>query len=342
MSERTTNILGYLTLFAILGAIWVMFGEDPTREQGARGERTFTGLEARVNEVHTIELAKGDSKATISRSDEGWALQERNNYEVAGNKVVALLRGIALSDRREPKTANRNRYERLDLGSKAISVTLKDDTDGELLAFDMGKRAASANGRSLTYISQERDTRAWLVTELAETSAEPTWWLDTDLLNVDEKRVSDVKVGDVWLTRKLGETNFEMQGLGAGEEAVAYWQLREPARVISSLSFEDVRQLSNPLTDPVQAVVLSTHDGLSITVTLYQVEGSNWAQVTAAYDPEMRGEGESGVLEGAPEDGGAEAQSITAITDGWFFKLSSSDADILKRKRTDFINTETD
>lgn len=342
MSERTTNILGYLTLFAILGAIWVMFGEDPTREQGARGERTFTGMEERINEVQVIELKQGNDVATIARSAEGWVLRERSDYKVEGDKIVALLRGIALSDRREPKTANKDRFARLELGEKATVITLKDDTGGELLSFDMGKRSSNASGRSLTYVSQERDTRSWLVTELAEASADPAWWLEAGLFDIDDKRVSDVKVGSVWLTRKLDESNFKMQGLRDGEEAVAYWQLREPTRVISSLSFDDVRQLSNPLSDPVQTSVLTTHDGLSVTVTLYELEGSSWVQVSAAFDEEMRGEGASGALQGAPEDGEAEAARIREAAKGWIFKLNASDADVLKRQRSDFIQAKTE
>ncbi|MEX0299756.1 MAG: DUF4340 domain-containing protein [Kordiimonas sp.] len=342
MSERTTNILGYLTLFAILGAIWVMFGEDPTREQGARGERTFSGLEERINEVQVIELRQNNSSATIRRTESGWVMVERDNYRVANDKVIALLRGIALSDRREPKTANKSRFPRLELGEKALRIRLKDDTDGTLLEFDMGKRTGSPNGRSLTYISQERDTRSWLVTELAEASAEPAWWLETDVLNIDEKRVSDVKVGNVWLTRKLDETNFIMQGLREGEEALAYWQLRDPARIIAGLSFDDVRRLSNPLTDPVQTVTLSTHDGLAITATLFDMDGHTWVQLSAAFDAEMRGEGTSGVLEAAPEDGEAEAASIRSSTDGWVFQLSSSDAEVLKRSRDEFLTPKTE
>lgn len=342
MSERTTNILGYFTLFAILGAIWVMFGEDPTREQGARGERTFSGLEERINEVQVIELHKGGATATIARTDAGWVMRERSDYQVAGDKIVALLRGIALSDRREPKTANKARFDRLELGGEALSVVLKDDTDGELLRFNMGKRTGSPNGRSLTYVFQEKDTRAWLVTELSEASSDPSWWLNSDVLSIDEKRVSDVKVGGVWLTRKLDETNFVMQGLREGETAGAYWQLREPARVMSSFSFDDVRKLSNPLSDPVQTITLTTHDGLTITAAIFEMEGSAWAKIDAVFDLEMRGEGESGILEAAPEDGEAEAAAIRGATAGWVFKLNSSDAEILRRARADFLETKTE
>ena len=122
MSQRLTNILGFLTLFAILGAIWVMFGEDPTRDQGARGERTFAGLEERINEVAALEIKQGDITITIEKSGSEWHLKERGGYLVDSDKVRAVLRGIALSARREPKTANKSRYARLGLGDDALKI----------------------------------------------------------------------------------------------------------------------------------------------------------------------------------------------------------------------------
>lgn len=342
MSVRTTNILGYLTLFAMLGAIWVMFGEDPTREQGARGARTFVGLEERVNEVATVVLKKEAETATLKRSENGWLLQERNNYSAEGGKVITFLRAIALSDRREPKTANKGRFDRLGLGEGALKIELLDETGGQLLAFDMGNRSGRASGKSLTYINQARDTRSWLVTELAEASAAPSWWLDTALVNIDEKRVSDMRVGKVWLTRKLDEPNFVMQGLRKGEEAAEYWQLRDPARVVTGLTFEDVRQLSNPLSAPVGTIVLTTHDGLTLTLALYKMDAGVWVQLDAAFDAEVQNTGAGGVLDGAPADGAAEAEAIRSKAKGWFFKLRQSDADVLTKQRTDFLKAKTE
>lgn len=103
MSERMTNILGYLTLAAILAAIWILFGEDPAREQGARGERTFAGLAERVNETAGITLSQGDEQLVVSRNDDAWQVDNRGGYPADADKVRALLRGFARSERREPK-----------------------------------------------------------------------------------------------------------------------------------------------------------------------------------------------------------------------------------------------
>jgi len=342
MSERLTNILGYLTLFAILGAIWVMFGEDPTLHQGARGEATFEGLKERVNEVQTLRINGSGEGVTLVRAGESWSVQERGGYAADAEKVVAVLRGIALSKRREPKTANSARFDRLGLGEKALKVSLLDDTDGLLLEFDMGTRKDFADGRSLSYVWQASDTRSWLVTELAEASAEPGWWLERPLLEINQGRVSDVIIGGTWLTRKLKDQNFTLQGMRGDEQAASYWVLADPARVIASLSFEDVKALANPIVEAVNTIELSTHDGLSLLVKLYALDGGYWAQIGAEFDPEAQSTGQAGELKAAPADGAAEAEAINAATRGWLFKLRETDAKILLRKRADFLAEATE
>jgi hypothetical protein len=337
MSERLTNILGYLTLFAILGAIWVMFGEDPTLKQGARGEATFEGLAERINEAHKVMVASPDGTVTLTRDGESWFVDQRNGYAADTNKVVALLRGVALSKRREPKTDNKARYARLGLGDKALKIELQDDTGGRLLAFDMGRRKDSPDGRSLTYISQASDTRSWLVAGLAETEANAGWWLKRPLLNVNQGRVSDVIINGTWLTRKQGDQNFIMQGLRGEEKAASYWVLADPARVIAGLTFTDVKALSNPLAEAVSTIELSTHDGLALSVKIYAMEGGHWAQVDASFDQDAQDSGPAGELADAPADGAAEAEAITNATRGWVFKLSDGDTQILTRNRDAFL-----
>lgn len=340
MSERMTNVLGYATLFAILAAIWVMFGEDPTRDQGGRDEPTFEGLKDRINETATLRVEKNSQAVTLKLSDGEWGVTERDGYPADEAKVQVFLKGAALSTRREPKTGNPKRFDRLGLADAGTTVTLKDDTEGVLQTFIMGKRSSNASGRSLTYIFQETDTRAWLVTHLAEASADPVWWLKTDLLSILESRVSSIQLGPVTLKRSLGETDFTLTGLKENEKAAASWQLSAPARVFSNLSITDVQQVSNPLSEPVRNVVLETHDGLTLVVSLFEMQGGLWGQFTATFDAEKLNAGDAGMLPEAPADGAAEAAAITAKTHGWIFRLSDSDAGALLKERADFISMD--
>lgn len=340
MSERLTNILGYLTLFAIMGAIWVMFGEDPAREQGGRGEATFEGLAARINDAAGISITQGTRATHLNRVGNDWFVIERDGYKADRAAVSDFLRGLALSERREPKTTNEERFDKLGLGEgEALTIKVLDGDDRALAEFLMGTRKDSPNGRSLTYIFQDHDTRSWLVSGLADTSADPAWWLDANVLEITEARFARIAYGDITIDRKLGDSKYRIADLKQGEAAQADWQLRDPARVLSSLSMDDVRKVVNPITEPLGRLEADTYDGLRLSLTLYGMDNGTWVQVAASYDAARASEGEGGILPDAPMDGEGEAEAISARTHGWLFKLSDYDAKVLLRGRADFTET---
>ncbi|WP_417462181.1 DUF4340 domain-containing protein [Kordiimonas sp.] len=338
MSERLTNILGYLTLIAILAAIWVMFGEDPNREQGGRGEATFSGLETAINDAAAVRITSGDMSTFLNKVDGKWFVIQRDGYAADTEMVRDFLRGIALSERRQPKTDNKDRFHHLGLAETALDIKVLDGDDRPLAAFLMGERKDSANGRSLTYIFQESDTRSWLVTGLADASADPAWWLDHSLFTITESRFAEITYADITIERALGAQKYTIKDLQDGEKAQADWQLRDPARLLSELTFDDVRKVANPLAEPLQRVTAKTYDGLTLTLTLFEMEGGTWAQVAASYTPD---EGEGGMLPDAPADGEGEATDIAESTHGWLFLLSDYDAGVLKRTRKDFLMEKT-
>ncbi len=342
MSQRLTNFLGYLTLFAILGAIWVLFGEDPSREQRGRGEPTFEGMKTGVNDASTLSFTKGNDSVTLVRGDDGWRIEERSGFLADTGKVRAFLRGVARSERREPKTSNPERFDRIGLGDDALKVSLRGAAGTSLLTFDMGDRSEVTADRSLTYIFQSGDTRSWLVTALTEAEARPIWWLPGTLLDLNAERFSRLEMGGAVLNRAIGETGFTLEDLTESDQPKASWQLSEPARLIARLGYDDVIQLGNPLSEPVATVRAVTHDGLALKLSLYAMEGGTWAQLSAAFDGAVQNDGADGELPTAPADGAAEAASISAKALGWFFKLADYDAQVLMRKRPDFIEPAED
>ncbi|UTW59438.1 DUF4340 domain-containing protein [Kordiimonas sp. SCSIO 12603] len=338
MSERLTNILGYLTLFAILGAIWVLFGEDPSKEQGARNEPTFSNVDQQINDVEEINILSEKGQVSLARTNDGWVVKSRDAYQADDEKVRAFLRGIAKSERREPKTSNQSRFDVLGLGTKAKTISLKAAGGATVLEFAMGKRKANAtSGRSLTYIYQDTDTRSWLVSELAEAQVDSAWWLDHSLFRFDDARVSDVTVNGVWLTRKFGDQDFKLQGVKANEQALPNWQLHSPARAIADFTFTDAKKLGNPLAEPFAKAVLNTYDGMVVTVDIYQMDEGRWAKISAAYDDTLRLDQEG--LKAAAEVQ-AEIASIMAATREWVFKLSEIDAGTLSSVRADFVSNK--
>lgn len=337
MSERLTNILGYATLGAILVAIWILFGEDPTREQGARGEATFGGLTERINEAYSLSLQGADGAVTITREGENWFVVERSGFPANTRKVREFLRGVALSKRRDPKTDNFDRMQRIGLGSAATKVEIRDETNGLLAAFDMGKRTENAAGDSLTYVFQESDTRSWLVTGLAAAPLNAEAWLEGAKFDINASRIAAVTMGDVTLRRALSEADFSIATVPTGQQAASNFALNEPSDVLSRLTFTDVKKTNNPLQDSLQTIKLNTYDGLVLTLELFELEGSTWAKLVAEYDPAFADSGVAGALPDAPADVEAEANTLNTQYHGWLFQLPEREAALLRQKKADFL-----
>ncbi len=335
MSERLTNILGYLTLFAILAAIWIMFGEDPSKDQGARGGRVFTGFEDEVNQINLIKLSSGDKETVLRLSGGRWLIENKDNYGANADKVRAFLKGVALSDRREPKTANKSRYTRIGLGDQGMNVDLFSSSENNSLSFQIGKRKANAvTGRSLTYISQDTDTRAWLVTAIAEASADPVWWIDKTIHKFDQKRIARAEINGITIERKKDATDFSLAQLGAGEKPAAAWKLAEPVRVLSNVQVQDVLKLNNPLSNPVSTGWIDTSDGLQYSYQLFEMNNESWVRFEVTLNDRKA------VVEADKDINSpvvAEATNLSRLVSGWLFKISEADAAILKFSKNDFL-----
>jgi len=345
MSQRLTNILGYLTLFAVLAAIWVLFGEDPTLNQGARGEATFENLDASINEASEIRLTQEDLTTTLKRVEGYWVVSERNDFVAQGDKVRAFLRGLARSERREPKTASNDRFDLIGLGDKALNVSVLDGGGNAIAELKMGSRNENrVSGRSLTYIYKEGDTRSWLVSELAAASADPAWWLDNTFALIDESRVRSFKINDLTFTRAGGDATYEIIDTD-GSIILPRTTPNTAIGVIGTLAFTDVERLANPISEPVSSGEIKTDDGLTLTFNIFESGGANWMQINASYNDRDRNNGPAGILDGAPENGEAEAQSIRDHVNGWLFRLEDSAASLLKRPSADYLpeiaNTES-
>ncbi|UTW55721.1 DUF4340 domain-containing protein [Kordiimonas sp. SCSIO 12610] len=343
MSQRMTNILGYLTLFAILGAIWVLFGEDPSLNQGARGEKTFPDLEKTINQADEIHFAQNGQKVTLKRDNGLWTIQERQSYRAKGDKVRDFLRGIALSERREPKTASNDRFDQIGLGDKSLNITVYDQEQNSLAEFKMGsRRENSASGRSLTYIYKDGDTRSWLVSGLSAANADASWWLDDDLFLIDAKRTLELKAGGTVFIREPETNRYTIAKPETSANVIPAITPSDVVNFLSDVTFTDIQKRSNETNKALSTGYLKTYDGLSLAYSIYKIDNSFWLNLSASFNPDARDAGEEGILEGSPENGEQEAADINKKTSGWLFAVSDKDAEMLLRSTDDYIKNSAE
>jgi hypothetical protein len=329
MSEKRTSILGWLTLIAVLAAIWVMFGEGRQTSSIGRGEPLIAGLMDRVEQTQKIMLSKSGESLTIVANGSDWQIEERAFHKADASKVRGLLRSLALSERREPKTGNEARLERIGLGADALHVSLFDKDGKTLAALNIGNQRTGADGHSHAYVQVDFEPKSWLVTAVPALDLNIANWVDNKIIEINAERIKkidfDLEDGiDYALVREVQGADFGLNDIKPGEKSVAGYSLNEAAALIADLSFHDVRK-SRDDGVPHTVVTVSTFDGLLITLSIARSDDELWVSTQARYDIAVAQDGPPGEIYGAPDDGKLEADLYNERHDGWQYRLKESD-----------------
>ena len=341
MSQRLTSVLGWLTLVLVIGALWVLFGEDPTKNAGERGGPLFDDGATRFEAAEKLSLTSGGDVAGLVKVGDTWVVATRDDFPADAAKVRALLRGLILSKRREPKTGNLKRFDQLGLGEDGLALLVSNQTQ-ELASLKVGKRSEGATGRSLTYVYRDGDSRAWLVSDLPALTAQSSDWLADILSDIDDARLKSASFPGYTLERSAQGMVPALSGLQDGEEMEPDWKRTGAFRTLGRLAYQDVKALGNPLYDPLTTVTLDSFDGLRLTFTVYELnDGADalWFALKADYDGAraVSDSAETTVIEGAPADGASEAAALNAAATGWLFKATDAMKDVLTRGRDGYI-----
>lgn len=329
MSSRLATILGWVTLIAILAALWVLFGEDPSKHQGGRGEKLFPGLFEQIDKVTRIRIQAPDSNVTLVRGAHetvsGWTVEDRAHYRASAEQVNLLLRAFGRAERREPKTMNEDRFPDIGLGAAASRVILETSSGQALASLDVGQGRLRADDTAFAYVFKAGDSRAWLVSDVFPLDADPQSWLDKRFVGFASADIQAIRYSDVTLSRAVDGAAITLEGLAEGEVTKTDYFLERPFQTLKTLKFIDVIDVANPLAPPLADVEVTTFDGRKLHYRLFERGGDKWLQV--------RGD----VSDVADTQQSSPPSNPFA---GWLFKLSSSDAEVFEARRVDFLVSE--
>ena len=353
MTQRQTTILGFVTLIAVLAAIWLAFGQrgGPAVDEGV-GQPLVAGLADRVNDVAHVHLAGPDGETMLTRVNGDWQVAERDGYRADADKVREMLVALVRAERLEPKTANPDRFDRLGLDAdQGVTVTLEAGGGERITTVRVGRRRfAGVNPR--TFVLPDGEERTWLVSSLPSIGSGPVAWLDREVAEIARARLAGVTLthpdGEVVRISRAGpaDTNFTLEGLGEGEELTTPSAANTPATALLSVRADDVARLDafeapDAGREAVADARYRTFDGLTVDVTLFTAGGETWAALTAAFDPTTATEADAPAqMPDAPADGAQEAAELNRRWAGWAYKLPAFKADDMVRNRADLVAAE--
>lgn len=275
MSRKHFSLLLGLTLAVAL--LVLLIPGKTGKESEFRKSRLLPGMQEQVNDLAWLRFtgAGGATIATLRRGDDGWVVEESDNYRADWERLRALLADLTQAEIVEAKTANADYYDRLgvedidlpDAGGTQIGFA---EASG-LPALVVGKRAEGRNGQ---YVRLRGTAESALIDRPLDLPGAASDWLEKQIVDIADSEVVEIEIGHpdgerVVATRaSADDENFELQDIPEGREIRSAWTVNSLANALSSLTLEAVAgEGAIDWTDAVR-FGLVTADGLRIDVEL--------------------------------------------------------------------------
>jgi hypothetical protein len=353
----TPRAFVYLAVAAVLSVLFAIVSYASNNQWGtgtATGEKLFPKLVGEASQIVAVEVKQGTEQVVLERKGGSWSLKSRDGYPADPVKVRTLLVGMAEADLVGAKTRRPDRYAVLELedpadkGAKSRLVRLvgaKGNVIGEVV---VGKKRIEVleAGKGGTYVRRPGDPQTWLASAELDAPLAAKDWMKTSVLALDASKISHATIeipGEETLKieresaapakkdakdeappaepGKLKFAGFPPEGKKLKDASAADTLVR----AVASIDLEDVRKLaSTPAGPAVSTVKIEQTEAPNVTLRLRKDGDATWLSVTAT------GEGD------AAKQAAAE---ITSRTQGWEFKLPTSKAEAILKKRAELLDT---
>lgn len=329
MSPRIFLTWFVVTVVTVVLAIVVGLGRETASFDLVKREPVFEDLRENPDAVANIEVKSRFGEFTLVRENDGWVTPDRAGYPVQESDVRRLI--VSLADMRyvERKTANPDRFYRLEV--QDIDQELADsayvkvsNVEGKVLAeLIVGRPSARffAGNSSGTYIRFPDTDETWLVSSVTNVQTRLVPWLDREIVKIPADTVTRIVIGDgegaYVLSRPDAETAFTIKGAPEGR-TVDPEKVRTVSRALANVELEDVKQRSAfAMPDGAQTAEIVTFDGLSLRLRLVNEDRKNWGTFDAAFVGDSSDESE------AATTARAAAEAINARVGDWVYWVPS-------------------
>ncbi|GAK34095.1 hypothetical protein JCM17846_14930 [Iodidimonas nitroreducens] len=328
MTEKQTSILGFLTLFAVLAAIWLILGENkPT--QSMRDERLFPDLSQKLQEVESITISDPGNSVQLIRRDGLWLIEEKQDHPADQALIGRLLRSLADARIKLAKTSDPALYDRIGLDpEQATRLSLMDQAGETMASLGIGNREAN-NRQFDSFVRPLDGPRSYLVKGLPEIRPEASTWLDPVIFQLDQTQIAGIEIvhrdGErILIKRDDPGDPLGLTDLAPDEQPKPTMPGNLVAAAFRELRAEDVRPASDFTEQSAKASIgLVTFEGDSMDMTLYEAAdetGDMWAILTM--------------------DAALDQQAISLDRARWAYRLPAAASFSLIKSRDDLITKD--
>lgn len=333
MNARYVIVLGCAAVVAVAATAFTLRVGPQDIAADRRGETVFPGLLARANDVATISVRDSEKTFTVERRDGGF-FDQASRYPVRPEAFRDVVAGATTLAFEEAKTSDPARYGDLGLGEPGEAkpeqtgreVTLK-DAKGETLAnFIVGNRDTTVGGaRGGVYIRFPDKPQTWLARGEVRVPVPHTAWFEINLINLNKDALARLELrggglDEVTLVAPKKGEDLKLENAPEGRTADSGKAMRL-SFMVDPVSFQDVRRPTGVVKPDARKLIAYGHNGLKITVTNVDDLADGWVRMS---------------VEATTEEAKKQAAELAPKIDGFEFKLSKNDSDMLAWGMKDF------
>lgn len=336
MKAGTFVILAVAAVASSTAAIGIYSSSNQWGHGRITGAKMLPVLATGTAQVASIAIGQGGNTLTLESKDGRWSLRERSGYPADLEKIRGLLVKLSQAELVEAKTRRPDRYAMLELedhaamDAKSRLVRLLDGNGAMIADVVIGKRRwdAFGSGKGGTYVRMAGDPQTWLASTEFDVAADVKAWIKPNVFEIESAKISRLTI------EIAGEEPLSIERSGSADSKASFVGLPEDKklkdasaadsvlRAASTIEADDVRKIeAMPLADSLSTVSFSSSEGLAVTIRLRKYGHATWISLTVS------GNG----------DAKSAAAAINTRTGGWEFRVPSTKADALLKRRSDLI-----
>ncbi|MGD9965109.1 MAG: DUF4340 domain-containing protein [Hyphomonadaceae bacterium] len=283
-----------LTLFLAAGALAAIAAITLAIENRGLSPDNASGpvlpeLEETIGRAQRIAVTSAEATYRIERTQQGWAMRDRDDYPVLSSRLAQLTEGLETLRYVRRMTNDPSKHQRLGVtdpreGGRGILVQIEDGRGALLVNLILG---VETNG---LYVRRPDQAQTWEAEGELPPLRDVASWMDLQPLTVPAENLARVEVmpseGRAYvLARDAADQPWRI--VSPAMAALAQSTLTSTAERLTQLAPVDVRTAPAVQGAPRARVRAATFDGIVIDAELIPTDNRTWIKLVArAGDPE--------------------------------------------------------
>ncbi|MFP6781117.1 MAG: DUF4340 domain-containing protein [Gammaproteobacteria bacterium] len=284
---------------AAIGVAWNVT-QDNAPDSEISKRLLFPQLMNVLNDVNEISVAGSDNTIDLRDADGNWVVTNRDDFPADISKVRSTLLELAQARVVESKTNKPEHYAKIGVNtpdspdSTSFLINASSAQD-KLISLIVGnKRSNSQPGTPQYFVREVDSSTALLVQAGLELNADPTQWMDTEIVDIAAERVRSVTIGKnktkpIVVSKQQPDENFySLANIPEGFTAASRSVVSSFGALLLGVRFDNVLTAKKiEGENPRTTSMLETFDGLRATIEQFDYEDSLVTRFRFTYDPEL-------------------------------------------------------